>query len=576
MASKASPIDLFAIFQRTRDAILQQYDFSQLPKWALENIKLNGQNLSFKGREYQKRILESTAPEVVVQKCSQVGISELMLIKNLALCNIVDGFNCIYTLPTATFAQRVMKTRIDPLIQGSKLLTERVSKTLDNASVKGFGNSLLYLSGTNNDNAVISVPSDCNTVDELDFSLLEMVEKLQSRLTASPWGFWNYLSTPTVEGFGISKKFSLTRRHYNYCKCCHCNHYFIPSYLDHVRIPDYSGPLLNITSQMLNTINWQAATLFCPNCQKPADLSIEHRHWVCENPDDLGFKGEGFQIYPTDAPEIIKMSDLVLWSTRFVSKTQFQNFHLGITAEDTDSGLNDTDLAIMRSVGEHKLHGHKVFGIDLGLVCHIVVAVTNVEDKLTVIELHQVPYTDLETTLRKLIRIHRPKIILSDSQPYVETIYRLQRTIKNLYGAIYSPKRTMQMFSLRDSEEDRSKGVLRVRQVDINRNFAFNTLMGSIREGYIGIAPNIPNSELFDEHLKDMKRVPTGGRKVITEETSNAEVEAYQWVKTSGNDHFHHATLYAYIAMHLVRLDYHRSSVSPLFVSSFRIKNQSL
>ena len=572
----SNKIDLANIYQRIENAVLDRYDLTQVADWVCNNIKLNGRNLSFKGREYQKIILDSNAPEIVVKKCSQVGISELMLIDSLAMCQIVDGFNIIYTLPTATFAQKVMKTRVDPLIQGSPELTQNLAKTLDNASVKGFGNSHLYLSGTNSDNAVISVPADAIFVDELDFSDQEMVEKLQSRLTASTYRWWRYFSTPTVENYGIDKKFKNTRRFYNFCKCVHCNHYFIPQYLEHVRIPGYEGDLLAITKPMLNKIDWREATLFCPKCDKPADLSIEHRQYVCENPEDAGFAGEGYQVYPTDAPEIIKMSDLVLWSTNFDRKTQFQNFHLGITAEDKDSGLNLDDFERMKLVGEQPLRGQKVFGIDLGITCHIVVAVTNGTDKLTVLELHRVDYTDFEKTLQKLIRIHHPATILSDSQPYVETIYRLQNSIRNLYGALYVANKSMELFRLLTTQEDLSNATLKMRQVNINRNFAFNTLMDSIREGYIGVVPNIPDIDILAEHLQDMRRVPNGTRQAFSDGADTAEVEDYRWVKTSGNDHFHHALLYAYIAMYLVKHVPNRKHVSPLFYGSFKIKNQNL
>ncbi len=97
--------------------------------------------MSFKGREYQERILKSEAPTIVVKKCSQVGISELMLMRNLALMDILNGFKIIHTLPTALFAQKVMKTRVDPLLASSPKLQSKLNKNLDNASVKQIGDA---------------------------------------------------------------------------------------------------------------------------------------------------------------------------------------------------------------------------------------------------------------------------------------------------------------------------------------------------------------------------------------------------------------------------------------------------
>ena len=197
-------------------------------------------------------------------------------------------------------------------------------------------------------------------------------------------------------------------------------------------------------------------------------------------------------------------------------------------------------------------------------------------DKLTVLELHRVEYTDFEKTLQRLIRIHHPATILSDSQPYVETIYRLQNSIRNLYGALYVTNKSMELFRLLASQEDLSKAILRVRQVNINRNFAFNTLMDSIREGYIGVVPNIPDIDILAEHLQDMRRVPNGTRQAFSDGADTAEVEDYRWVKTSGNDHFHHALLYAYIAMYLVKHRQDSKHVAALLCTSFKIKNQNL
>ena len=563
-------INLLDSYNRIKSGALGDYSIEQVAAWIQKNLTLGGRKVSFKGREYQERILESTAPLIAVKKCSQVGISELMLMRNLALMDIMDGFKIIHTLPSAVFAQRVMKTRVDPLIQGSEYVKSKINRNLDNASVKQMGNSLLYLNGTAVDAAAISLPADLVCVDELDFSVIENVEKLQSRLTASKFRWWVYVSTPTVPNFGIDAQFNSTKRHYSYCKCTHCGNWFLPDYLQHVRIPDYDGDLLAITKNDLGTIRWREATLFCPHCHKPADLSIENRNWVCENLMDLGYDGEGFQINPFDAPEIISMSDLVLWSTRFGRKVNFVNYHLGQTMEDEDTGINDRDLDIMESVGQQALHGFKVFGLDMGTVCHLTVAVTDGQGRMTVIGLHPIHYTVLEEELQRYILQYRPTTLVADSQPYVETIHRLQQSIYNLYGSVYITSKNLEAFRVLDREEDKQKTLLDVRQINVNRNVALNNLMSEIRNGYIGI---VRNSELetFRTHLKDMKRTASSAA-VFTGDGDNAEPDSYTWVKTSGNDHYHHSLLYCYIASQMVHhLPQGRIALPP-FLSSFRVR----
>lgn len=550
--------------------VLGEFSVNQVPEWIQRHLRLSGRPVSFKGREYQARILQSDAPLIVTKKCSQVGLSELMLMRNLALMDIIDGFKIIHTLPTAVFAQRVMKTRVDPLIQGSTHVQAKVNRNLDNASVKQLGNSLLYLGGTNTDTAVISTPADMIVVDELDFSVIENVEKLQSRLTASEYRWWNYVSTPTVPNFGIDAQFNATRRFYNHCKCTHCSHWFVPDYLQHVKIPGYKGDLLAINKNDLGRLAWREATLFCPNCHKPADLGIQHREWVCENPLDVGFDGEGFQISPTDAPDIISMSDLVLWSTRFNRKVNFVNYHLGQTMEDEDSGINDRDLDLMEEVGKSPVRGFKVFGLDMGTLCHLTVGVTDGSGKITVIALHAIHYTNLEAELARHTARYRPASIVVDSMPYTETVHRLQRSHYNLYGSVYVTSKNLEPFRVVDREEDKQEALLQVRQVNVNRNPALSNLMADIRAGNIGI---IPMEELsnFREHLKDMKRRPET-KSVFTGDGESSEAESFTWVKTSGNDHYHHSLLYCHLAAQLVHHLPSGGPSLPLFISSFKMK----
>ena len=540
-------------------------------EFIVRNLRLGGRRVSFAKREYQQRVLQSEARIIAVKKCSQVGISELILMRNLARCCLREPFNIIHALPTVAFAQKIAKTRIDPLIQGSAYLSSRVNKTLDNASVKQLGHSFLYVNGTHgsSSSSAISIPADEIVIDELDFCNAEVVSNLQSRLTASAWRGWTYVSTPTIPNFGIDAKFQVSKRYFNYCKCSYCNHWFLPKYLDHVRIPDFSRDLLGISASDLASVRWQEAKLFCPNCGKEPNLLPQYREWICENPLD-NFEADGFMISPMDAPQIISPSDLVSWSTRFKNKNMFVNFHLGEAAESADAGLNETDLQTMERVGQQPLAGFRVFGLDMGATCHLVVGVTDGQGRLNVVELHQIRYTELDEKLALLLSRHRPTMIVADSQPYTETIHRLQQKISNLYGSVYVNSRNMEAFKVVDREENPQKSLLDVRQVNVNRNLALNLLMADIREGKVGV---VQCAELptFSAHLTDMKR-QSQSFAAFGGEADDAEPDSYAWVKTTGNDHYHHALLYAYVASQMTQhLPQGRSALLP-FVGSFRVR----
>lgn len=543
-----------------------------LEEFIVRNLRLRGRHISFRKREYQQRILQSDARMLVVKKCSQIGISELMMLRNLARMCMREPYTVIHTLPTASFAQKVAKTRFDPLIQGSPYLSSRISKALDNASVKQIGHSFLYLNGTygGSNTNVISVPADEIVVDEYDFSDMEVVANLQSRLTASTWRGWTYVSTPTLPNYGVDAKFQVSKRYYCYCKCEHCNHWFVPKWLDHARIPGFNRDLLSVTAEDLARIRWQETQLHCPNCGKVPSLLPERREWICENQMD-NYEADGFMISPMDAPEIISPADLVSWSTRFKNKSMFINFHLGETAESSETGINEADLLRMREVGKTPLYGFKVFGLDMGTTCHLVVGVTDGNGRLNVVELHAIRYTDLEYELPRLVARHNPTAIVADSMPYTETIHRLQQNFNNLYGSVYVSSKNMEAFRVIDREEDKGRSLLDLRQVNVNRNFALNILMDDIRSGKIGVV-GTDDVVTFEAHLQDMKRQGST-RSAFDGEGEGAEPDSYVWVKTTGNDHYHHALLYCHVAAQMAHhLPQGRIALPP-FISSFRVRS---
>ena len=258
------------------------------------------------------------------------------------------------------------------------------------------------------------------------------------------------------------------------------------------------------------------------------------------------------------------------WSTRFRNKNNFINYHLGETATSADTGLSDVDLDRMEHLGKNPVRGFKVFGLDMGTVCHLIIGTTNGNGDITVVEMHAIHYTDLEKELARQVSIHRPVTLVADSQPYVETIHRLQQTFHNLYGSVYITSKNLEAFRVIDKAEDKQKALLEVRQVNVNRNLALNNLMSDIRAGKIGV---VPQQELptFREHLKDMKRRPES-LSGFTGEGEGSEADSFVWVKTSGNDHYHHSLLYCYVAAQMAHHLPSGGPKLPLFISSFRVK----
>src|SRR5690625_3083414 len=90
--------------ERLKSQTTNKFSVSQAPEWICNNTTINGMPFSFKDHEYQERILSDTSQDIVIKKCSQVGLTEASIRQALALRAIQPHYTLIYTLPTATFA----------------------------------------------------------------------------------------------------------------------------------------------------------------------------------------------------------------------------------------------------------------------------------------------------------------------------------------------------------------------------------------------------------------------------------------------------------------------------------------
>ena len=134
-----------AHLRRVETAVFKRHTAATMASWVTQETQLGGLPYSFKHHEYQERILSDASRDLVVRKCSQVGLSEASARMALATVNILTPFTIAYTLPTAKFAGTFAKTRIDPIIAGSRVLQENIHRTNDNNEVKQFGESLMSL-----------------------------------------------------------------------------------------------------------------------------------------------------------------------------------------------------------------------------------------------------------------------------------------------------------------------------------------------------------------------------------------------------------------------------------------------
>lgn len=550
---------------RMHSLLVGGYDLSKIPKWICDNTRLKGQNFSFKDHEYQLAILNDRSRNVNVRKCSQVGISELSVRLALAEANIIPGFTVMYTLPTSFFSKTFAKTRVDPVIQGSPKLTAAIHTDVDNTEVKQFGESFIYFKGTKGATTAISVPADHLIHDELDFSDLDTVSNYQSRLPHSKYKLTTKFSTPTVEKYGISAEMAKSRRFYNICKCNHCNNNFIPNYFRDVRVSGWDKDLKEITQSNIHEVDYKSARVFCPQCGLEPDLGPAHREWVCENQSG-DTDTAGYQITPFDAPNIITAADLVKASTTFERYAEFVNNRLGLPAEDRESAISTEDLDNMWITASGSGYVAYVMGIDIGQMCHLMVAGVKggagAGGGIDVLVSEKVPHHLLEKRKEELRQIYPIRITVMDSQPYFDMLIRMQGADPNLWGALFIKSKDLDLYRLRVKDQEEEKGQMYIRQLDINRNRGFDALMEAMRAKQVHIMVDECKEDII-AHCTDMTRL-----RILNDENEFS----YVWRKSEAkNDHFHHTLLYTYMASKLTGMASNLITI-PLYIGKIKLE----
>lgn len=530
---------------RVEGATTKRLKMRDLPQWVEENTTINGRPYRFKDHEYQQRIMADESQETVIRKCSQVGISEMSIRMALGLARLMPAYSTIYTFPTATFAQKYVKTRVDPVIEGSDDLKAALSHDVDSSEVKRLGRyGYVYFGGAASSNAAISVMADHVIHDELDFSDMEVISQFHSRLTHSTWKRKTKLSTPTVPGGPIDHEFQHSKRWWNMVKCSCCNHTFVPDYYQHVHIPGYGRgeALRKISKDNLHTIRYKEAVVICPKCDRLPSLQPEHREWICENPSE-NYLATGYQVQPFDAPNLISTPYLVESSTQYERRTDFDNFALGRPAEDADSGLQPSDLdAAKIEMDKKSPFVTHCIGADQGLLCRIMVGGVTQEGQIIVVHTEQVPVQNFRKRYRELQVEYRIISKVVDSQPYVETVMALQEEDPNLYGAFFVRRDKLELFVTHTREENIEEGKTAMRDVQINRNKVLDMVMEEVRSGNIKIRA--------DENWEDVKAQCTDMKRVKMLNSENEFV--FNWVKSAKkNEHFFMALAYLYVAVKL-------------------------
>ena len=253
-----------------------------LSEWADEHRVLSGKSSAEAGRWRTSRTpylrgimdaLSATSPiqRVVFMKGAQIGGTE---VGNNWIGYIIHRCPApvLMVQPTVMIAQRVSKQRIDPMIEATPVLSERVREPRSRDSgnttfLKEFDGGLLILTGANSSAGLRSMPMRFLFMDEIDEYPGDVdgqgdpVALAEKRTTTFTRRKVFLCSTPTVKGDSrIEREFEASDQRRYFIACPYCG---------------------NMDWIQWANIRWEkdqpkTARLFCVNCER----LIEERHKV--------------------------------------------------------------------------------------------------------------------------------------------------------------------------------------------------------------------------------------------------------------------------------------------------------
>jgi len=227
-----------------------------LVEWICDNTFLNGEPFSFQGYEYCIQPVEDVYPRQFILKAAQVGATETMMRKVLAILmkysltpfyyqeegseeeKCVLGIRGIYSFPNENDVRDFVKDRVQTkAVRESPTLMEAVKTgQSESLSLLSFHGSFLYSMGRGSEAKVQSIPAEIVAVDEYDQGKnLTIRDMLYARLKKAQvfknkyhTGLYIGYGTPTIpeeDGFLISGKFELSDQHEWMIKCTRCHHW---------------------------------------------------------------------------------------------------------------------------------------------------------------------------------------------------------------------------------------------------------------------------------------------------------------------------------------------------------------
>lgn len=505
-------------------------------EWICKNTTLQGVPFSDEGYEFQRKIADDMHPNLTCIKCSQVGLTEVQIRKALGFLIRNAGTSLIFSLPTEDMYERVSKTRVKPIVDGDKVFNRWNEKQMRSMDLMQFDKSYLYLTAAL-ETAATSIPADAVFNDELDLSNQSIVGLFSSRMQNSKYKINQRFSTPTWPEFGVDLEYKSSDQMMYLCRCKSCNHWNHPEFTrDFIEVPGIPDDIIDLT--MLEShfqdrgVEFHNAYVKCERCHNRLDLDdLSCREWVPAFPSRQSMRGYRVTPFATS-----KLDPNYIFTSlfKFQLKQNMKGFNNTVLGKPYVSGANQLSVEVIENC---MLQASPIqvssddpvwVGIDIGQTCHIVLTKGYGPDDQKIFMMKAVHMDNLITEVQQILDEYKVIGGIVDYMPYTPTA----KQIRDMSQGRIMP---VQYAGHQEFKEEIDKVTEKPDHYKVNRTTLIDNFVGKVRAQKIGISGYGHNKEVYIAHLRDMVR-------------DEPEEGQAKWVKLSGNDHYFHASVYAYNA----------------------------
>lgn len=493
-------------------------------------------------RPYQREPLRDRHKHKVYQKGRQTGFTEVEANEVFHFLATNPGTKAVTTFPRDKQLIDFSNTRVAPAFSDSPRMA-RLAGVPSQVFTRRVGDSYWLFRSAWDSNLGEGIDADMVVLDEKDRMRDKIDAAFKESLKSSRFGLFREISTPTMPNQGINVSFQASDQRVWMVRCSRC---------DELQEVTHTENIVQVKEFPLGTKELPPES-YDYLCRKPACRGKLDRvftgQWVARYPDRKLVRG--YHIPQLIAPWISAtqvMQDRI--TLRF--RETWLTYVCGIPAAGELEMINDADFA--RACSGHQLMtsrpasgwSHVSAGIDWGQYNWIVIkGRSSVNNRVYVIGLKVIEDTSKELESTELVYQYllpfNPDVVIADAGYGKDRNSLLLRrfcpngTEGRFWAQWYnSSVKHGKTFVPEWSDESRAR-------VTVDRTLTLKNICRAVKEPEFGLpALDIPEVQLYMQHLKSLAPF-----REIDEETK----EIVETVKSSGDDHFAHASASALLGM---------------------------